>query len=197
MKNYLKIGTAENYSQLLLELHQNPQLWNAHPARTQPGSPHEESDDIWVRAGDDNLRQKEGYAALTREHESIWYPAYYALPSLRGLIFDLCRVVEAERIGDILLWRVPPGKRIKPHTDASWHVDHYDKFNICLQANAECAFAWPMEGEVLYESPGDVTRFLNTTPHEVLNNGWDDYIVLVVCLRTHSYDRRFQQKEPA
>jgi len=193
MKNFLQIAGGINTSQLLLELHQHPELWNANPARLRPGSPHEHSDDIWVRGNDENPFILAGsYEGFTAEHDSIWYPAFYALPSLRQLVFDLARRVEAERIGDILLWRVQPGQEIKPHADSSWHVDYYDKFNICLQSNPDCAFIWPEEGEVLKEQQGDVHRFVNTTPHQVVNLGNDDYIVLVVCLRTHDYNRCFK-----
>jgi len=200
MKNFHAICALpeSELSALRLQLHQNPQLWNANPARLRPGSPHAGTSDIWVRAADETAFAKTGdYTGFTGEHESIWYPAYYALPALRKLIFDLARGVEAERIGDILLWRVRPGEQILPHRDASWHVDHYDKFNICLEANSECVFRWPEDNENLYESAGSVTRFINTTTHKVTNRGDTDYIVLVVCLRTHDYSRRFQAPQVA
>ena len=43
------------------------------------------------------------------------------------------RRIEGERIGGILIYKVPPHCRILPHTDVGWHVDYYDKFNICLE----------------------------------------------------------------
>jgi len=198
MKNFLKIAANIDVRQVLLELRQQPDLWNANPARLYPGSPHEESDDIWIRYRDETPFVAAGsYEGFNDEHDPVWYPGYYALPSLRPLIFDLARNVEAERIGGIFLWRVQPGKCIHPHADASWHVDYYSKFNICLQSAEGCGFMWHRDGEVMLERPGDVHHFLNDTPHSVENRSNTDYIVLVVCLRTHSYARRFRPLEIA
>jgi uncharacterized cupin superfamily protein len=193
MKNFQQIASGVNITRLLLEIHQHPELWNRNPARLYAGSPHEHSDDIWVRTNNENpYLLKKSYEGFNDEHDSVWYPAYYALPSIRQLVFDLARNVEAERIGGVFLWRVKPGKEIHSHADHGWHPEYYDKFNICLQAAEGCAFVWEDDGEVLYERPGDVTRFVNTTRHQVINESSDDYIVMVVCLRTHDYERRYQ-----
>lgn len=193
MKNYLKIAGGINVTPLLLQLHQNPELWNANPARLYPGSPHEHSDDIWIRYRDETESLRKGsYASFNDEHDPVWYPAYYALPAVRDLVLDLARGVGAERIGGVFLWRLAPGQAIAPHADTGWHAEYYDKFNICLQAQPGCTFEWPEAGETLRERPGDIHRFLNNTPHTVINRSDDDYLVLIVCLRTHDYNRRFR-----
>ena len=193
MKNFQQIASGANTTRLLLEIHQHPELWNRDPERLYPGSPHEHSDDIWIRANDKTTFLERGsFAGFSDEHDSIWYPAYYALPSARQLIFDLARNVEAERIGGIFIWRVKPGQEIHSHSDAGWHPEYYDKFNICLQAENGCAFIWEDDGEVLYENAGEVTRFVNTTQHKVVNESSDDYIVMVVCLKTHDYEQRYK-----
>lgn len=195
MKNFLQIASSVNTSQLLLELHQNPLLWNQHPARLAAGSPHEHSDDIWIRTNDETACLTAGdYSTFNDEHDPVWYPAFYSLPSIRQLIFDLCRRVEAERIGSIFVWRVRPGEEIHSHVDFGWHAGYYDKFNICLQSAPGCAFIYEDDSELIQDRPGDVHRFLNNTRHKVVNTSADDYIVLCVCLRTHDYARRF--KEP-
>lgn len=195
MKNFLQIASGINVNQLALELQQNPDLWNKNPARLAPGSPHEFSDDIWVRYNDETPYVAAGsYEGFNDEHDPVWYPAYYALPSLRPLIHDLARRVESERIGGVFLWRVRPGNAILPHIDSGWHVDYYDKFNITIQSSPGCEFRFPEAGEAIQDRPGDVYRFNNKVLHSVVNNSSDDYIVMVVCLRVHDYSRRF--KEP-
>lgn len=190
MKNFIKIGTTD-ITQLALELHQNPGLWNTYKERLMPGSPHEHSDDIWVRMNDrTGYGKAKQWKDFNKEHESIWYPGYYALPAVRKIVFDLARFVEAERIGDIMIWRVKPGDMIKPHADDSWHVHYYDKFNVCVQAQEGCSFNW--EREAMLERAGEIHRFTNTTQHAVLNESVDDYIVMVVCLRVHDFARRFR-----
>lgn len=191
MKNFIKIAQGADVTSLALEIHQNPHLWGDHNARLRPGSPHEESGDIWVRYNDETEFVKNGsYDGFNDEHDSIWYPAFYALPSVRKLIFDLARAVEAERIGGVLIWRVPPGKEIHPHRDFGWHVDYYDKFNICIQSKPGCAFMY--DTHAMQDMPGDVHRFLNTETHSVVNHSDEDYIVMCVCLRVHDYERRFK-----
>lgn len=193
MKNFHKVAAGINVGPLALQLHQNPELWNANPARLYPGSPHDNSDDIWVRYRDETEFVARGsYEGFNDEHESVWYPAFYALPAIRSLVLDLAHAVGAERIGGVLLWRLKPGQSIRPHRDNGWHAEYYDKYNICVQSGPGCSFDWPEEGETLCERPGDVHRFINSTTHSVTNTGTDDYIVLVVCLRTHDYSRRFQ-----
>lgn len=192
MKNFLKIAQGVDVTPLALQLHQHPELWNVHTERLGPNGPHRDSDDIWVRMNDRTEFEKSGnWKHFNDAHDSVWYPAYYALPAVRQLVFDLARRVEAERIGDIMFWRVKPGQQIYPHTDKSWHVGYYDKFNICVNSAPGAAFVY--EGEAIEDRPGDVHRFTNTVDHSVVNNSSQDYIVLCVCLQTHDYERRYKR----
>ena len=192
MKNFMKIAQGVDVTPLALQLHQHPELWNVDMERLRPGSPHCDSDDIWVRMNDRTEFDKSGnWSKFNDEHDSIWYPAAYALPALRPLVFDLARRVGAERIGDIMIWRVKPGHKIHPHTDKSWHVDYYDKFNICIQSAPGAAFVY--EDEQMEEHPGDVHRFVNTVNHSVVNTSDRDYIVMVVCLKVHDYEKRYKR----
>lgn len=192
MRNFLKIAQGVDTLPLALELHQNPHLWNVHDERLGPNGPHYESDDIWVRMNDRTDFEKSGnWKEFNDEHDSIWYPAFYALPSIRKIVFDLARRVEAERIGDIMVWRLKPGKKIHWHVDKSWHVGYYDKFNVCIESSPGSAFLY--DGEQIEDRPGDVHRFVNTVNHSVVNNSKQDYIVMVVCLKTHNYEQRYKE----
>jgi len=192
MKNFLKVAQGVDVAPLALQLHQNPNLWNEFTERLGPNGPHRDSDDIWVRMNDRTEFEASGnWKGFNDEHDSVWYGAYYALPAIRKIVFDLARHVEAERIGDIMIWRVQPGKQIHPHVDKSWHVDYYDKFNVCIQSAPGASFCY--KDESIQDRPGDVHRFVNTVNHSVVNNSDQDYIVMVVCLQTHDYGRRYKR----
>lgn len=192
MKNFIKIAQGINVAPLALQLHQNPNLWNVHTERLGPNGPHRDSDDIWIRMNNRSEFEKSGnWKGFNDEHDSVWYDAYYAMPAIRPIVFDLARHVEAERIGDIMIWRVRPGEQIHPHTDKSWHVNYYDKFNICIQSAPGAAFVY--EEGAITDTPGDIYRFVNTVNHSVVNSSNIDYIVMVVCLQTHDYERRYKR----
>lgn len=190
MKNFAKIAEGWDVTPVLLELHRQPHLWDRNKARLSDRGPHRETHDIWVRYKDEALNVKTGdYQDFGDPHDPVWYPAYYELPSLRPFIFSIMAMVEGERLGGVLLYSVPPGAKIHPHTDTGWHVDYYEKFNVCLQSNPKAAFFY--EGEVMTAKAGDVHRFVNNVPHWVENDGEDDHIVLTVCIRCHDYAHRF------
>lgn len=193
MKNYLQIGSGVDVMPLVTELHRQPHLWNRNDVRLSKAGPHWQTDDIWLRYKDESENKKSGdYRNFSDPHDGVWYPAYYALPSARSMIFDLMRRVEGERIGGIFIYRVAPGKKIFPHIDTGWHVNYFDKFNICLQSNPQAAFVYDEDGEAMVQRPGDVHRFVNTRTHSVVNDGSDDHIVMTVCIRVHDYEARFK-----
>lgn len=187
MKNFVQLAAGVDIVPLLLEIQRRPELWNRNDIRLTPEGPHWQTEDIWLRYKDETENKEKGdYSNFGDEHDSVWYPAYYSLPSARRLIFDLARRVEAERIGGVLIYKVPPGKRILPHTDTGWHVDYYDKFNVCLQSNEKASFLY--DDEVMPARPGDVHWFVNNKEHSVVNDGQDDHTVMTVCLRIDKYD---------
>src|SRR6185369_7648113 len=79
--------------------------------------------------------------------------------------------------------------------DSGWHVDYYDKYNVTLQSAPGCSFRYTGTNEVIQDRPGDVYRFDNRVPHEVVNESTEDYIVMVVCLKVHDYAKRFKEPE--
>jgi hypothetical protein len=183
MKNFLQIATGVQTAPLLLELQRQPELWDRNSARLTKNGPHHETHDIWLRYKDETENKKKGdYSNFSDPHDGVWYPAYYALQTAKPLIFNLMAAVQGERLGGVLLYKIPPGRKIHPHTDTGWHVDYYDKFNIYLQADAKTAFCYAT-GEEIRAKSGDVYYFVNNVEHEVINKGDDDHIVLTVCIR--------------
>ncbi len=191
MKNSLKIAEGMDVLPLLYEVNRQPHLWDRNDVRLQKHGPHAQTHDIWLRYKDETENATSGdYQNFGDPHDGVWYPSFYELPSARRLIFALMARVEGERLGGILIYSVPPGKRILPHTDTGWHVDYFDKFNICLQSNPQAAFHY--EDESFQQRMGDVHRFVNNKPHWVVNDGEEEHIVLTVCIRTHDYAARFK-----
>lgn len=165
-----------------LELH--PELWDAHTLRkTGDGSPHRGMSDIWIRYNDARECERTGdWSKFNHAHDSVWYPAFYAMPELSPLIFDLMREVQGERLGGVLITRIPPGSGIAPHIDRGWHVDYYDKYYLSLKsapgANFHC-------GEhFINPRPGDIYRFDNRIEHWVENTSSSDRMTLIICIRS-------------
>lgn len=192
MKFFLKIAEGVDVTPLLIELHRHPELWNQYRFRKDiPGGPHSKMSDIWVRYRDiDKYRQRYGddFSRFNDEHESVWYPAYYAIPQLRPIIFGLMSRVEGERLGGVLITRIPPGERIEKHVDAGWHVENFDKYYLSLKsghgANFYCG------DEHINPRPGDIYLFDNKIEHWVENNSDEDRITLIICIQSHRYDKR-------
>jgi hypothetical protein len=161
---------------VLAAVQAHPELWNQQTARTEhPNSPHHEVDDIWVRYADPKTVREDG------SHESIWYPPADVLP-VRELVFPLMAAVGGEKLGGILITRVPAGKQVKPHTDLGWHARHYDKFAIQLQGNREQAFHF--DDGALVTKAGDLYTFDNAYRHWVTNPSSEARITLIACIRT-------------
>jgi len=189
MNNFLKIAQGVDVMPLLLELNRQPHLWNRNKARLYETSPHRETHDIWIRYNNENGHKKTGdYSTFNDPHESVWYPSYYALPSLRKLIFPLMASVEGERLGGVLIYNLPKGKQIYPHVDTGWHVEHFEKFNICLQSH-KTRFCY--QDEEMISHPGEVHRFRNDVEHWVINEGDMDHLMLTVCIHCHDYEKRY------
>ena len=165
------------------QLDAQPGLWNAYTIRTKSvGSPHSDTDDIWVRFNDWQMFHRDHPAAFADEHDSVWYPAYRKLPALEPIIFDVMRHVCGVRLGGVLITRVPPGKSVKPHTDSGWHAHYYRKFAVQLAGGEDQAFCF--EGERLVAHDGDVYEFHNQYLHWVVNDSVRDRITLIICIRT-------------
>ncbi|ENH6337952.1 aspartyl/asparaginyl beta-hydroxylase domain-containing protein [Burkholderia vietnamiensis] len=184
MNNLIRIGAGIDTAPLLLAIARQPGLWNRHTARTDPkGGPHADVSDIWLRYNDEKPYKAAGdYTGFNDAHDAIFYPEWYALPQVRPIVFGLMARVEGTRLGGVLITKIPAGKRVLPHADDNWHVRHYNtKLYVPLQSNAKC---WNrVEDETVVMAPGEVWYFDNAKEHEVVNEGDDDRITLIVSIR--------------
>lgn len=154
------------------------ELWNINRLRTMhPGSVHGEADDIWLR-----FAPLDSLEAIIDGLESIDYPAFAALPQARPIIFDLMRRVEGIRLGRVLITRLRPGGRIRPHEDAGGYAAYYDRYHICLQGTAENHFQ--AGGEKVSMRTGEAWWFDNAQRHQAANDSASDRIHMIVDIRS-------------
>lgn len=169
-----KVREGMNVAPLWWALAEHPELWNQTDDRTTPPtSPHFGLSDVYIRYGANPLDRE--------NHESIWYPAAAVLP-VRDLIYELMFNVKAERLGGVLITKIPAGMQCKPHKDGGWHAGYYEKFGIQIASAPGQAFCF--EGESLETKPGDVFWFDNSHTHWVTNDTPHDRITLIVTLKT-------------
>lgn len=184
MNSHFKIAEGFDVLPLQQALKSNPQLFGQHRQRAEAYiSPHTAMSDIWVRYN--HIDNYKDLARFNEEHDSVWYPAYREIPEIKPLVFGLMSLVQGERLGGVLITKVPPGGRIEPHTDHGWHAGYYSKFYIPIQNAEGATFSFP-DG-VIRPSLGDVYWFDNSFPHWVENNSKEDRIALIVCIRTELF----------
>lgn len=163
----------------LVEQLSAPGVWNRHPVRLY--GPHSKLSDVWVRYNAWENYDPAKPAAFNEPHEAVWYPVIHDIPAVIPLVFDVMRDVEGERLGGILITRIPPHEICKPHKDTGWHATYYEKFAIQLQSNEHQAFCF--EDKELYSKPGDLYTFDNSRLHWVVNNSDEDRMTLIICIR--------------
>lgn len=186
---------------LLQQLAAAPELWDENVFRTEGQygggvnpNPHQRISDIIVRFND-WANWNGDRAAFNAEHESVWWGAYDKLPYIQNLVFDLMRMFYAERLGMVLITRIPPHCNVDKHVDAGWHAEHYLKFAVQLKASPGQLFCY--EDMKLETKPGDLYAFNNSKVHWVENPTDEERITLIMCLRpeqNHCYNYRYQGK---
>ena len=168
------VTSGLNVAPLWWALQEKPELWDQVPDRTTPvDSPHYGLHDIYIRYSKNDPRDID-------QHESEWYPAAEDLP-VKPLIFQLMSAMQGERLGGVLITRIPAGMSCKPHSDGGWHARYYEKFGIQIASAPGQAFCF--ENERLVTKPGDVFWFDNSHSHWVENPTAHERITLIVTLK--------------
>jgi hypothetical protein len=182
MRHFVKLLENLDVLPLVLALAQQPDLWNAYTLRTRTaGSPHLEVDDILLR-----FQPLDGRSSDHRE--CVNYQALDRLPQARAHIAGLMARLQGERLGRVMITRVPPGHRIAPHADIGSHPMHYDtiryydRFHVVLQAPDASVFR--CADEAVHMAAGECWWFDNSLEHEVWNDGDTDRLHLIIDLRT-------------
>jgi hypothetical protein len=162
------------------QLLEHPELWNQNQARTEQYA-HAGVSDIWLRYND-LANFKGDLAAFNEEHESVWYPSFDVLTEAAPIIFNTMRFIFAERLGGVLITKVPAGGRVAPHLDLGWHAKKYQKFAVQITANDEQAFCF--DEMQLITAPGDIYTFNNQELHWVENDSDEDRITMIICAQS-------------
>lgn len=146
--------------------------WNLHPERTQSkDSPHYGIHDIWARYSKEFTDQP---------HDSVWYPVADELP-VKNICYGIMASVRGDRLGGVLITKIPAGKEVKPHVDTSWHAKYYEKFALQVASHPKQKFCF--EDEELVTKPGDLFWFDNSYSHWVTNDTDHDRITMIICIR--------------
>lgn len=184
MRNFMKVADGVNTQPLNLLIKQKPHLWDENTFRKcRENSPHYEMSDIWVRYNDNTDFKVTGdYTHFSDLHFPVWYPCINELPMIKNIALTFMSKMGATHLGGVLITKIPPGGRIAPHTDLGWHANFYNcKLYIPLQSNEHCVNR--CEDEFVVMRTGECWYFNNTVEHEVINNGTDDRITLIMCMR--------------
>ena len=183
-EHYAKIADNLDVLPLQTALLRQPKLFGKYPFRgTVEGSPHSDMQDIWVRFNDVTpYLEKGNLQGITDEHDSVWYQSDYAIPQVLKIVFDLMRIVEGERLGGILITKLPPGGKIEKHIDGGWHAEYYDKYFVPILNEEGATFSF--ESGVITPKVGEAYWFDNSVPHWVDNNSNADRIAMVVCIKS-------------
>lgn len=171
---------------LQVRLRAHPELFDRRPQRRiGPGSPHSRMVDIWARMNAYDNVIADWDEARFKPHESVWYPEEKEIPELKPLVYDLMRIVEGDRLGAVLITKLPAGEKIAPHVDGGWHAGHYSKFFVPIQNGSGARYCW--SDGYIEPSLGEAWRFDNSVPHWVNNDSDEDRIALIVCIKTDRF----------
>jgi len=189
MNNFLKLATNIDILPLRLALARQPELWHADTyMRDYPQGPFGEINSVLLRFPVKRVFEMEedlaNYNAGKSQwdwHESVDYPAFDSLPEARPIIMALMARVNGERLGRVIINRVPAGSKIDAHEDTPIHTSYYSRFHVVLQSQPGVVFI--AGDEQVFMAPGEAWWFDNKTWHEVINNSAEERIHMVVDIR--------------
>ena len=185
MKAFNKIFSGLDISKARVEIESNAHLFGELSARKEIGPVMAQMDDIWLRYGDISEMLKTGdYSGIAKEHDSIWLKD---LPECKKLCFKVMSLVDGERLGGVLITKLPIGAEMLPHTDKGWHAEYYDKYYVPIENEAGSIFGFD-EGDINPEL-GDVWAFDNSYMHWVKNNSKSERIAMIICIKQNKYTK--------
>lgn len=187
MKNFYRLSQGANVVPLMAAIARKPELWKENTyLRDYPQGPFGEIESIMLRFPARSVLETQealkAHEAHFDQHENYDQPAYKVLPEARQLVMGLMSFVGGERLGRVMINKIAPGSRIYPHEDTPVHAEYWSRHHIVLQAGPGLLFRCGDEAPEM--RTGDVWWFNNSIEHEVINNGADDRVSMVVDIRT-------------
>ena len=179
MQYFLRLADNVDTVPVMRELVTQPELWNQNTLRTQhPDTAHADVSDIWLWFNEVPTDPE----AVVNDIQTIAYPAWGQLPSLRRLVLDLMHRVNGVQLGRCIVTKLPPGGVITPHVDGGAPAEFYTRYQIALQSLPGALFHSGDETANIYT--GEVWWVNNRVQHSVVNNSADDRIVCIVDIRS-------------
>lgn len=192
MKNFLHIASGLDVMPLAIALQMQPELWVADQYwKNHPVPVFSQIDSILLRFPTKapyqfkSEAERQAYALIVDPWESYDQPALELLPEAIPLVFGLMAKVQGERLGRVMINRMPPGSHILPHSDTTTGAKYYDRFHIVLQTNPSVEFLADDERGEMKE--GEAWWFENASHHEVRNGGDCDRIHMIVDIKCKGF----------
>lgn len=160
-------------------------LWDEWPQRRLGNSPHKDMVDIWVRYNDPKkFKDIANLASFSEKHESVWLKN---IPEVKEICGAIMGFTSGQKLGGVLITKLPPGKNISAHIDTGWHAKHYDKYFVAIKNEPGASFDF--EKVSVDPKEGDVYAFRNDVMHSVSNNSNVDRIAMIVCIKQSSLSK--------
>jgi len=198
-KDFKLVGYGFDVLPYMAQLNAHPELWEESrdfrkvPRYNGQLSPHRESQDIWVRHQHyEDLGEYDteaGRESIMKPAISEWYPESLKLPAAIDMAEAVCKHLGAIQLGGHYVIKVPPGKKVYPHSDWSWHSTYYNKYMVILKTQPGVVFGWERSGNLI-PLTGDLWNFENDTNHWVYNDSDEDLLIATFSVRTFNMDRR-------
>ena len=198
-KDFKLVGYSFDVLPYMAQLNAHPELWEQGrdfrkvPRYNGQLSPHRESQDIWVRHQNyEDLGEYDteaGRESIMKPAISEWYPESLKLPAAIDMAEAVCKHLGAIQLGGHYVIKVPPGKKVYPHSDWSWHSTYYNKYMVILKTQPGVVFGWERSGNLI-PLTGDLWNFENDTNHWVYNDSDEDLLIATFSVRTFNMDRR-------
>ena len=198
-KDFSLVGINFNVLAYMAQLNAHPELWEQGrdfrkvPRYNGQLSPHRESQDIWVRHQNyEDLGEYDteaGRESIMKPAISEWYPESLKLPAAIDMAEAVCKHLGAIQLGGHYVIKVPPGKKVYPHSDWSWHSTYYNKYMVILKTQPGVVFGWERSGNLI-PLTGDLWNFENDTNHWVYNDSDEDLLIATFSVRTFNMDKR-------
>ena len=187
MPNFKLIAEGLNVQPLLDRLAAQPELWGRITDRQHfPGSPHKDTETIYLRWAKDRSLMGGFFDLTQRDH-------FETINALSPEIFRLIQAAIEKIMGDVPQWdvtvgrviltKMKPGGVITEHVDEGPYADRYDRFHVCMQG-VSC-FGCGDVSQVM--KPGEVWWFNHKLQHSVFNNQHIDRIHLIIDLIAPEY----------
>lgn len=153
-------------SQIVSELDANKDLWKVDDFyKKYPIPIFKEIDTLTLRYC------KEG------DIEGINSSIYHLFESVREEVSSAMFFMRAERIGAVMVNKLPPGASIPEHTDVNVNSMYYHRFHLVVETNDDVVTT--VGGEEFKMNVGELWLFDYTKPHSFVNNGSTDRIHIV------------------